>query len=232
MKILGVIPARAGSKGVLNKNVRPLSGVPLIAYTIEASMKSRLSKVIVSTDSEEIASIARSHNAEVPFLRPKELATDRAKAIPVIQHALKFLRDERNENYDAVMMLQPTTPFRQVTDIDLAISMMEEEEDIDSVISVIDVEGHHPARMKFLDQDGFLVDPQFCEEYENQPRQELAPMYLRNGAIYLTRTSILEQGSFKGKRCKALIMPMKKSINIDSTFDFDMAEWIQKHYLS
>lgn len=231
MKILGVIPARAGSKGVLNKNIRPLSGVPLIAYTIEASMKSRLSKVIVSTDSEEIASIARSYNAEVPFLRPTTLATDRAKAIPVIQHALKLLREEKKEHYDAVMMLQPTTPFRQATDIDLAISMMEEN-DIDSVISVIDVEGHHPARMKFLDQDGFLVDPPYSEEYENQPRQELAPMYLRNGAIYLTRTNILEQGSFKGQSCKALIMPMKRSINIDTTFDFEMAEWIQKQYLN
>ena len=230
MKTLAIIPARGGSKGVKGKNIKPLAGKPLIAYTIEAALASRLSRVILSTDSEAIARVGREFGVEVPFIRPAELATDRAKAIPVIQHALHFLEQQETEHFDAVMMLQPTTPFRTQKDIDTALQLLEDS-GADSVISVIDVEGHHPARMKYLNEEGYLVDPDFCEAYENQPRQELPPMYLRNGAIYLTRRDTLLQGSFKGKNCKALIMPQERSVNIDTEFDFAMAEWLYQTYI-
>lgn len=225
MRTLGVIPARGGSKGVRNKNIRTLGGKPLIAYSIEAAKASSLSRVIVSTDSEEIAAIARAYGAEVPFLRPAELATDSAKAIPVIHHALQWMENQENTKYDAVMMLQPTTPFRTFQDINEAIEILEKFGS-DSVISVVDVEGHHPARMKYLGQGMQLIDPPFCEAYENQPRQELEPMYIRNGAIYLTRTTILKGGSFKGMDCRALLMPIGRSVNIDTEFDFRYAEWL------
>ena len=223
-----VIPARSGSKGLTNKNIRILNGIPLIGHTINFAKKLKPKKIFVSTDSEEIAKVAREYGAEVPFIRPGDLATDKAKAIPVIQHALEFLA-EQGEDYDAVMMLQPTTPFRRTVDIDEAITTLKET-GADSVISVVDVQGHHPARMKYLSEDGLLIDPDFCEAYENQPRQELQPMYLRNGAIYLTRKEILDQNSFKGKDCRAQIMPDELSVNIDTELDFAYAGWVYDQF--
>jgi CMP-N,N'-diacetyllegionaminic acid synthase len=226
MRVLAVIPARGGSKGVPGKNVRPLGGRPLIQHTIDAAAAARrLTDRIVSTDDERIAALARELGAEVPFLRPAELATDRAAAIPVLLHAVHFMEEARGERYDAVMMLQPTTPLRTAADIDAAVERLEAS-GADSVISVVDVEGHHPARMKYLDGDR-LVDPPFGEAYENQPRQELTPMYIRNGAIYLTRRDVLvERRSLKGGDCRALVMPVRRSVNIDSEDDFAFAEWV------
>lgn len=229
MKVLGIIPARGGSKGVKRKNIKLLGGKPLIQYTIDEAKKSKLTKVILSTDDEEIAEVSAKLGLPVPFIRPENLATDSAKAIPVIQHALSFMEEQDNTTYDAVMMLQPTTPFRLAKDIDEAIEKLESTGS-DSVISVIDVEGHHPARMKYL-EDGKLIDPDFCEEIENQPRQQLRPMYLRNGAIYLTRKEVLLKNSFKGQSCFAQIMPLDRSANIDTEHDFAYAQWILKEVL-
>ena len=230
MKVLGVIPARGGSKGVPKKNVKLLGGKPLIAYSIEAARAAkRLTRVIVSTDDEEIAEVSRRWGADAPFLRPAELATDAAKAVPVIQHALEEMERRDDLVYDAVLMLQPTTPFRTGADIDRAIEILEKT-GADSVISVVDVEGHHPARMKYL-EDGRLIDPDFCEAYENQPRQELRPMYLRNGMIYLTRREVMRSGSFKGSDCRALIVETHRSVNIDTPLDFELAEFLHKKIL-
>lgn len=228
IKVLGIIPARGGSKGVKNKNIKPLGGTPLIGYTIEAAKKSLLDKCIVSTDSDEIAEVAQSLGGDVPFLRPAELATDSAKAIPVILHALEWIEKKEGVRFGAVMMLQPTTPFRTIEDIDSAIEKMATT-NCDSVISVVDVEGHHPARMKYMEGDK-LIDPDFCEEYENQPRQELRPMYIRNGAIYLTKREVLLSNSFKGSDCRALVCPLNRSANIDTEHDFAYAEWLLNQY--
>ena len=231
MKVLGVMPARGGSKGVPKKNVKLLGGKPLIAYSIEAARAAkRLTRVIVSTDDEEIAEVSRRWGADAPFLRPAELATDAAKAVPVIQHALEEMERRDDLVYDAVLMLQPTTPFRTGADIDRAIEILEKT-GADSVISVVDVEGHHPARMKYL-EDGRLIDPDFCEAYENQPRQELRPMYLRNGMIYLTRREVMRSGSFKGSDCRALIVETHRSVNIDTPLDFELAEFLYKRILT
>lgn len=229
MKVLGVIPARGGSKGVIGKNIKLLDDKPLIAYTIEVALQSQLDSVIVSTDSTAIAEIARQFGAGVPFLRPAELATDSSKAIPVIQHALAEIEAQTGVTYDAVMMLQPTSPFKLVSDIDEAIQLLEKS-GADSVISVVPVHGHHPARMKYLEGDQ-LIDPDFSEAYENQPRQELRPMYIRNGAIYLTRRNVLLADSFKGKDCRALIMPEERSVNIDTEVDFKYAIWVKQELL-
>lgn len=221
MRVLGVIPARGGSKGVPGKNIKPLGGVPLIGHTIAAAAGATLlTRTIVSTDDDVIASVAVSLGADVPFTRPAELATDSARAIDVLQHAVAAVGGP----YDAVVMLQPTTPFRTSGDIDGALELLEAS-GADSVISVVEVGGHHPARMKFLDGDR-LVDPPYCEAYENQARQELEPMYLRNGAIYATRTAVLERGSLKGKDCRAWVMPARVSVNIDTEDDFRYAAWL------
>ncbi|MBC8549709.1 MAG: acylneuraminate cytidylyltransferase family protein [Candidatus Brocadiales bacterium] len=226
LNVLGVILARGGSKGVPGKNIKPLAGIPLIAYTIKTALKSKyLTRTIISTDDEEIADLSRSYGGEVPFLRPAELATDNANAIPVIQHALTTLEKTGDSiEYDVVMMLQPTSPFRTEQDIDGAIKLLDRTK-ADSVISVVDVDSHHPARMKYLEGDE-LIDPLFAETYENQPRQELVPMYIRNGAIYATRKIILLNGSFKGLDCRAWIMPRERSLNIDTEMDFKYAEWL------
>lgn len=225
MKILGVIPARGGSKGVPGKNIKLLLDKPLIQYTIESSLQSQLSDVIVSTDSLQIVDISKSLGAVVPFIRPEYLSTDSAKSLPVIQHALNYMEEKNSSIYDAVMMLQPTTPFRTKDDINECISKLMET-DADSVISVVDVGAMHPARMKYLEGDR-LIDPPFCETVENQPRQELQKMFIRNGAIYLTKREILLLGSFKGTDCRAYIMPEERSVNIDTEFDFLYAEWIK-----
>lgn len=223
MRVLAVIPARGGSKGVPGKNIRVLGGKPLIAHTIESALESRrVTRAVVSTDDEAIAAVARAQGADVPFMRPTELATDTALAIPVIQHALQATEILDGTTYDAVVMLQPTTPFRTAADLDAALELLETS-GADSVISVIDVEGHHPARMKYLDGDR-LIDPPFCEAVENQPRQELRPMFLRNGAIYASRRDVLLAGSFKGRDCRGYVMPHSRSVNIDTLGDFLQAE--------
>jgi CMP-N,N'-diacetyllegionaminic acid synthase len=225
MKILGVITARGGSKGVKEKNIKLLSGKPLIAYTIECALKSNLCDVIVSTDNYKIKEISEELGANVPFIRPPDLSSDSASSLDVIVHALKSMEEINSTKYDAVMLLQPTSPFRTSNDINHCIDLLNKRDDADSVISVVDVGSHHPARMKYISDD-FLIDPPFCEKKENQNRQELEPMYIRNGVIYLTRSSIIKKRSFKGKNCLAYLMPMSRSLNIDTQFDFDLCDWV------
>jgi CMP-N,N'-diacetyllegionaminic acid synthase len=225
MKCLGIIPARGGSKGVPRKNIKNLGGKPLIAYTIRTALESNLSKVIVSTDDEEIANIAQQLGAEVPFLRPQYLSDDISKSIDVARHALIEIENIYKTYYDAVMYLQPTTPFRNIDDINSSIILLNSNDKADSVISVVDVLGHHPARMKYI-ENGLLVDPDFCEKTENQNRQELRSMFIRNGAIYLTKKDTILNGSFKGRVSLAHLMPHERSINIDNHEDFEYAKWI------
>lgn len=196
----------------------------MIGHTIEAAQKSTLTRTVVSTDDARIVEVAIELGADVPFERPDELATDDAVAMSVIQHALVAVEAAGDAAYDVVVMLQPTTPFRRASDIDGALNLLETT-GADSVISVVEVGGHHPARMKYLEGDR-LIDPEFCEAFENQPRQALRPMYLRNGAIYATRRDILLQGSFKGADCRAWVMSEVLSVNIDTEFDFRFAEWL------
>ncbi len=226
---LGVIPARGGSKGVPGKNIKKLLDKPLIQYTIEAAKKSNLDRVIVSTDCEQIANLSISLGVDVPFLRPTELASDDSKSIDVMAHSLSEMEKLDDCNYEYLMMLQPTTPFRTFKNINDSLNLIKESKKIDSVISVVDVQGNHPARMKFI-KDGFLIDPTFCEKVENQNRQELKKMYIRNGAIYLSKTEYILKRSFKGLNSKALIMSKNQSVNIDSFDDFNYAEYIINNY--
>ena len=227
MKVLGVIPARGGSKGVPGKNYKSLSGKPLIEYTIRVAKKSKLDKLIVSTDEQVIIDIAKNLNVEVPFIRPKELASDSAVSIEVAKHALSEMERIDDTEYEALMLLQPTTPFRRTTDIDESIDKLKKQKNAHSVISVTDVQGDHPARMKYL-RDGILVDPPFCEKKENQNRQELEAMFIRNGAIYLTKREVLLTNSYKGEICLSHEMPKINSINIDTDLDFKFAEFLLK----
>ena len=223
-KILAVIPARGGSKGIPNKNIVDVGGSPLIKYTIDAALGSEmLTHCVVSTDSDEIADVAQSCGALVPFKRPNNLSNDKALLLPVMQHAVKFMEAKQGYQYDLVIMLQPTTPLRQAKDIDNAIKLLFDT-NADSVISVVDVEGHHPLRMKRI-VDGRLVNFIDQGHEDMRPRQELPPVYIRNGAIYATQRDILmKKDSFTGMDSRAYIMPSDRSVNIDTHEDLLLAK--------
>lgn len=226
-RILGVIPARGGSRTIPKKNIKPLLGKPLIAYTIVPALRSKLStRVIVSSDNKEIIEISKRYGAEVPFIRPKELATDLALAMDVIKHAVLETERLEGKKYDYVVMLQPTTPLRTTEDIDNALKKLIKT-GADSVISVVNVGPMHPVRMKRIVNDR-LVD-YAEEEMENMPKELLPPVYIRSGAIYAVKRDILvNKRSFKGYDCRPYMMPEKRSINIDNEMDFLLAEAVMR----
>jgi CMP-N-acetylneuraminic acid synthetase len=230
MRVLGIVTARGGSKGIPRKNIVPLLGKPLLAYTAEAALTAkRLTRTVLSTEDEEIARVGRACGLEVPFLRPVELARDDTPTIPVLQDVVRRLA-EGGEHYDAILTLQPTTPLRRPEDIDGAIALLEQT-GADSVISFVDVGEKHPARMKFITAEGRVLDPPFAEQFEGQRRQELPTLYLREGSIYLTRRDVLmQQHSLKGHDCRAWLVPVERACNIDTPFDLFLAEQMITYY--
>lgn len=226
-KILGVIPARGGSKGIKNKNLHNLNGKPLISYTIEAAKKSKLiTDFIVSTDCLEIKRVSESYGANVPFIRPKHLSDDKALAVPTIQHAVSFCETFNKSKYDYIVMLQPTAPLRTYEDIDNSLFKLINEGG-DGIISIVDVDNYHPVKMKTIKNDR-LFD--FIDSgLENPPRQSLPPIFIVNGAVYATKRDVfMTNNTFKGKICLPYIMPKNSSINIDSVEDFVVAEYFLK----
>ncbi len=227
-RMLAVVPARGGSKGIPGKNIRPLGGKPLIAYTIDAARESGcFGDVVVTTDDEQIRQIAIAHGATAPFLRPAELSTDTALAVPTIQHAVREMEALTGLPYDVIAMLQPTTPFRTAQDLRAGLGRLVET-GADGVISIVNVGNWHPIKMKRLSGD-YLVDYQTWP-VENPPRQSLPPVYMVNGALYASRRDVLLGGSFRGDRCVGYEMPEARSVNIDTEADFFLAEhyWLPR----
>jgi CMP-N,N'-diacetyllegionaminic acid synthase len=225
LKVLAVIPARGGSKGVPRKNIRPVGGQPLIAYTIRTALAARhlFYRIIVSTDDHEIASVARKYGAEVPFMRPAELARDESPTVSVLQHAVRFIEQQDRVLLDWVCLLQPTEPFRTVDDLEHGLQLGFAG-DCDSVISVTQVFAVHPILMKRIENNRIL---HFCiEEKEGTRRQDYQPpAYMRNGAIYLTRRDVLiEKSSIWGDIIRPYIMPPERSVSIDSELDLKLVE--------
>lgn len=224
LSVLGVITARGGSKGIPRKNIRPLGGKPLIAWTIDAARAARrLSDCVVSTDDEEIVSVSRACGGRVPFLRPAELATDMAKSIPVVLHALDWLAEHEGKAFDAVMILQPTSPFRLVEDIDACVEKMEET-DCDSVMSLKRLEDFSLPKLKRLEGDRILPW-QEDEGKESAQRTAAAGVYKRNCAIYLTKIARLREGDLFGRDSRGYVMPEERSLDINTPFDFALAQF-------
>lgn len=223
MKILGIIPARGGSKGVPGKNSKRLGGKPLIEYTIEKAQSSLLlSEVIVSTDSHEIAEIAVHKGVKVPFLRPAELATDTASSLSVLQHAVLSL-EALGFYYDAVCLLQPTTPFRGKDFIDKAIQEFQLK-NTDALVSVLPVPHEYNPHWVFEpDTQGYLKIAT-GEEFLIQRRQDLPKAYHRDGSIYLTKTSVIKSGSIYGNSISYIESNPEFYVNIDTFQDWDVAE--------
>jgi CMP-N,N'-diacetyllegionaminic acid synthase len=231
MRILGLIPARGGSKGVPRKNARLLAGKPLLKYTAQAALAARrLDRVVLSTEDEEIAKLGRSCGIEVPFLRPTELAQDTTPTLPVVQHAVRVL-EIAGDHFDAICLLQPTSPLRRASDIDEAVGLLERTQ-ADSVISFVEVGSWHPAHMKYLTAEGRVIQPPFAEEVEGQRRQDLPKLYLPDGSIYLTRTAVvMERNSLRGDHCQALAISEERACDIDTPFDLFIAEQLLKREL-
>ena len=228
-RVLAVIPARGGSKGVPRKNIRNLCGKPVIAWTIETALAAGddLHRVIVSTDDAEIAEAARAAGAETPFTRPAELAVDTAPGLPMLQHAVAFVEKEDGAPVDWVLVLQPSAPFRNADDISESLKLAREG-GCDSVISVTRVMAEHPILMKKIENDHLL--PYCLEEKEGTRRQDYdPPAYLRNGAIYLIRRNVLmEDNSIWGEAIRPYVMPEERSYDIDSERDFKLVELVMR----
>lgn len=225
-KIITIIPARGGSKGIPRKNLRLLARKPLIAYSIETALKSKwIDRVIVSTEDEEIAEISREDGAEI-IERPKEMARDDSPTIDAIFHALEVLKVENYEP-DITILLQPTSPLRTAKDIDNAIELFLNN-DGESVVSVCEVE--HTPYWSFKIEDKCLK-PIFEEKYLRMRRQELPKVYIPNGAIYIsTPENLRKYNGFYCSMTVPYVMPPERSIDIDREIDFMLAELLMRKY--
>ncbi len=227
--MLGLIPARGGSSGIPRKNIALLAGRPLLAYTCEAALGSRrLTRVLLSTDAEDIAQVGRTCGVEVPFRRPSELAQADTPSLAVAQHAVRWLRDQEQWEPDVVVLLQPTSPLRRARHVDEALERMDEA-DADSVVSVVAVPHRFSPYSIVQVRGGWARD--FWEEpvpFDRFRRQDTPMFYARNGpAIVGTRTSVLtECQSFYGEHLLPYVMAADESVDIDTPFDLRLAEWL------
>jgi CMP-N-acetylneuraminic acid synthetase len=226
--ILGLIPARGGSKGLPGKNIKPLLGTPLIAWTIKQAFGSKyLDMVAVSTDSRHIAAVAKKYGAEVPFIRPKRLATDKSKVIDTILHALKYF-EKSGMKFDYLALLETTSPLRKDGDIDNAIKMLiGSDQDADSLISVGKIALEHPAYAKTLSWDGLVESYIDSSKRVAMLRQNLPIVYFPYGVIYLSKVSSIKRynAAYAGKILPYLIERWQ-NYEINDMWDFMCVESI------
>lgn len=228
MKVLGIIPARGGSKGIPRKNIRPVAGKPLLAWTAEAALRSRLDRLILSSDDEEIMAVAKAHGIEVPFRRPAPLAKDDTPGIDVVLHAVRTLGETEDYRPDAVMLLQPTSPLRRAGHIDRAIELLAADPKATSVVSVVRAPHNMtPESLMVAGPEGSVERLSQWSE-RNNLRQHKPVYYARNGAaVYLVRTGVLlGENTLFGKRILPLEMEREDSVDIDDRFDLEICEYL------
>lgn len=220
--MLAIIPARGGSKGLPGKNIKLLCDKPLIAYTVEAALQSdQIDRVIVSTDNQEIANIAIEYGAEVPFLRPDYLATDHAKAIDNYLYTVEKIKEQENQEIQDFIVLQPTSPLRDKDNINDAIDLFYKKKAL-SIIAVKESE-HPPEWYKKINNHGILID--YIKNDNSLNRQDYNKTYIPNGAIYIFKYDILKKRrNYYTEKTFPYIMTEKESIDIDTIYDFMMAE--------
>jgi CMP-N-acetylneuraminic acid synthetase len=228
-KLLAVIPARAGSKRLPSKNIRPMAGKPLIWWSISESLKSKyVDEVLVSTDDSAIASMAEEYGACVPFIRPADLADDNSRSIDVVIHAIDELKDKGSE-FEYVVLLQPTSPLRTARHIDEAVTLYLEKQ-ASAVVSVTELE--HPVEWAGVVPDDLSMDD-FLKNKSNRRSQDFPIRYRMNGAIYLISIAELRRGlSFLPETgCYAYKMERESSIDIDDILDFQIAEFFAQSFI-
>lgn len=229
-EVLAIIPARGGSKGIPRKNIRNFAGHPLIAFSIEAGLLAKtVTRVIVSTDDEEIAAVARQYGAETPFLRPAEFAQDRTLDLPVFKHALDWLAEHENYHPDVVVQLRPTSPIRPPALVDEAVCLLLDHPEADSVRGVVPA-GQNPHKMWRIDpetgQMHGLLQVEGIDEPYNAPRQVLPPVYWQTGHIDAIRPRAIAQGSMSGKVILPVMVDPAYTVDIDTPKDWARSEWL------
>jgi len=226
--MLAIIPARGGSKGLPGKNIKELCGKPLLAYTAEAALASKhITRCIISTDDQDIANAAIKHGIECPFMRPSNLATDTAKSIDVYKYTLNRLK-EAGDDFNEFIVLQPTSPLRKTKHIDEAVALFKKNK-ADSVISYC--EEHHPINWhKYLNDDLSFQDI-FDSKDQLKNRQDYKKSYFPNGAIYVFKKELIMQDAYYSEKTYAYIMKKEDSVDIDTPFDWLIAENLLKSTL-
>lgn len=227
-KVLAVVPARRGSKGLPLKNIRPLGGKPLLAWPIEAACKScYVDRVIISTDDPEFAAIAKRAGADVPFLRPAPLASDASPSIDFLLHALDTLA-AADEHYDYLVLLEPTSPLTESSDVDAAMqTLVSRQTEADAIVGVSAMTTEHPAFAVRIDSGG-LIQPHAAPSFGQLPRrQDIEPLYSLDGSLYISNVSALQrERSFCHRRTLPYVTPRWKSFEVDDLIDFICIEAI------
>lgn len=227
MNILGLIPARGGSKSIPRKNIVPLAGKPLLAYTCEAALDSAmLTRVVLSTDENEIAQVGRDFGVDVPFIRPTSLAQDDTGSVPVAQHAIQWLAEHDNWQTDIVVLLQPTSPLRTAQHINDAVKILLNTGS-DTVVSVVEVPHQFsPYKLMTVNDNGLLED--FWQDtvaFNRLRRQDVPALLARNGpAVLVSRAEVVAGGSFYGTKTSPFYMSQRDSLDIDTLFDLQLAD--------
>lgn len=227
-RVIAIIPARGGSKGLPGKNIRPLCGKPLIAWSIERALQSHyVDAVVVTTDSEEIADVALRYGAEVPFLRPAHLASDTASSVDTVLHALDHYRDTLGKTFDYVVLLEPTSPLREVGDIDSMLDkLLAHADDFDAIVSVGEVH-EHPSIMKRL--EGNTMQPFYANLAMTSRRQDNVPAYFPYGVAYVVSTDTLYSlQTFYPPRATFFEIKRHQCFEIDDLCDFLVVETMMK----
>ena len=227
-RAIAIVPARGGSRGLPGKNIRELCGKPLIAWTIDKAKKSRhIDEVLVTTDSEEIAGVARRYGAAAPVLRPAELATATAPTLAAVEHALAYYR-QRGQEFDYTVLLEPTSPLREDDDIDRMLGLLDEHSaDFDSIVSLGEV-AEHPAIVKRFDGRSIAG---FCPELaQTTRRQDNESAWFPYGVAYIVKTrSLLAERTFYTSRCMGFPIRRYQKYEIDDLYDFLCAEAVMRH---
>ena len=228
-RIITIIPARGGSKGLPRKNIRLLAGKPLIAWTIEQAKNSKyIDNIVVSTEDEEIAENSKKYGAEVPFLRPKELARDDTPTIDVIMHAINWF-EERGEYFDIVVLLEPTSPLRDIEDIDKCVEILIGNPKAKAIISVAQLESSHPEFNVVINEEGFIRKTDGTTNFKVLRRQDLEDIYFFEGSIYISEVGVLKQKrTFYHESTLAYVVPKYKSLEVDELCDFICIEALMK----
>ena len=234
--ILGIIPARGGSKSVPRKNIKPLADKPLIAWTIEEAKKSQyLDRAIVSTDDEEIARVAQEWGGEVPFLRPAELAQDLSKDIEFLLHALEFLKEKEQYVPDIVVLMRVTSPLKTAEDIDNGIRALVDTPEADASRPIMESPKHPYKMWKMSEGDNRFIEPFLLKSFTgmdepfNGPRQVLPKVFIHTGAMdVIRRKTITDMKSTSGKKLAHFFMEPENSVNIDQPIDFEIAEFLMR----
>ncbi|RPJ43813.1 MAG: acylneuraminate cytidylyltransferase, partial [Chloroflexi bacterium] len=232
-EVLAIIPARGGSKGIPRKNIRSFAGHPLIAYSIEAGLQAKtVTRVIVSTDDEEIAMVARQYGADVPFLRPEEFAQDKTLDLPVFQHALSWLAEHENYHPEVVVQLRPTSPIRPPDLVDEAVKLLLQNPEADSVRGIVPA-GQNPHKMWRLDPESGQMCPLLAvegiAEPYNAPRQVLPPVFWQTGHIDAIRPRVFAQDTMSGKVILPVMVDPAYTVDIDAPKDWARSEWLVWH---